>query len=82
MGRPKRIKLVLRKLGRESAVGLSYGNGLIEIDPRQTPQDLMDTIIHECLHECFDSMSEEDVENAATTIMRVLWRQNYRKVDQ
>lgn len=78
----KRIRVVERKLGREGAVGLSYGDGVIEVDPRQCPFDYLDTLIHECLHEVFPDKPEEDVYPAATAIAKVLWKQGFRRVDQ
>jgi hypothetical protein len=51
----------------------------IEIDPRQCPQDYMDTLIHECIHEIYPKHSESSVRRAATTIANVLWRLGYRK---
>jgi hypothetical protein len=34
----------------------------------QTPQDLLDTVIHECLHGCIPDLDETCVEETATSI--------------
>lgn len=78
----KRIKVHVRKLGREGALGLSYGDGNIEVDPRQDSREFMDTLIHECLHELFPEASEEKVTAAGTTIAAVLWKMRYRRIER
>ena len=81
---PKKVKLpeiVDKKLGRNKALGICYvGDGLIEIDPRQTPLNYFKTIIHELLHEAFPNMSEKEVIRVTTLIARGLWKKNFRKV--
>lgn len=52
---------------------------LIEIDPRQSPQEYLDTLIHEALHELLPKKSEKFIRRAGTTIARLLWRLGYRK---
>ena len=44
----------------------------------QTPQDLLDTVIHECLHACVPDLAEEAVTESATDIARVLYRMGCR----
>lgn len=78
--KPKRIHVTFRKLGREGALGLSYGNGKIEADPRQDSREMMDTLIHECLHELFRELSEETVAASASSIATVLWKCGYRRI--
>lgn len=56
------------------------GDHLIEIDPRQCPQEYLDTLIHEASHEFFPRMQEKTVLNLATSISRLLWRLGYRRV--
>ena len=75
------LKIVERKLGKENAVGLHWpGDHLIEIDPRQTSREYLDTLIHESLHEIFPNASETTIMRAAGTITDVLWRCNYRRI--
>ena len=44
----------------------------------QTPQDLLDTVIHECLHGCVPDLDEDCVTETATGIAKVLHRMGYR----
>jgi hypothetical protein len=77
----KRIKVEEKKLGREGAVGLAYqGENLIEIDPRQTSKDYLDTLIHETLHILFPEMSEYRVGKTANVITKIVWEKGYRRV--
>ena len=40
----------------------------------QTPIDLLDTVIHECLHACCPDLAEEPVTETETDISKVLSR--------
>ena len=50
----------------------------ILISLSQTPLDLLDTVIHECLHGCCPDLDETCVEESATSIAKVLHRMGYR----
>lgn len=85
----KKITVRKRKLGREGALGLAWGHiengkwtssGLIEIDPRQSEKEEMDTAAHEVLHTEYPDLSEEAVERGAGAIIAVLWRLGFRKL--
>jgi hypothetical protein len=79
---PRSTKVVVRKLGRERAAGEAYyGCNEIAIDPRQTPSDYLDTLIHEGTHLAFPELTEEAVCAAATFISRIVWKHGYRKCD-
>jgi hypothetical protein len=52
----------------------------IEIDPRQSPREYMDTLIHEALHELMPRKKEAFILKAGTTIANLLWRLGYRRV--
>ena len=54
----------------------------IEIDPRQSPKDYLDTLLHEAIHENFPKVKEPKVLNAATSIANLLWRLGYRRIHQ
>jgi hypothetical protein len=75
----KTIKVVERKLGKEQALGLSYG-GKIEIDPRQDAKRRLSTTCHEILHEAFPEMSEKQVLRAEKIFLQVLWDCGYRQI--
>tara|TARA_R110000824_G_scaffold13220_1_gene57536 strand:+ start:18553 stop:18828 length:276 start_codon:yes stop_codon:yes gene_type:complete len=46
----------------------------------QAPQDLLDTVIHECMHACLPDTAEESVTETATDIAKVLHRMGCRVV--
>jgi len=54
--------------------------GIVYVDPRQTPRDYCETLIHETLHECCPYLEEWAVQNAGDVIERVLHRAGYRKI--
>ena len=77
-----KIVFVEKLLGRERAVGLAYqGEGLIEIDPRQTSKEYMDTVIHESLHMFFPDWTERKVKVSSRKLSSILWKYGYRRVD-
>jgi hypothetical protein len=75
----KTIKVIEKKLGKEQALGISYG-GKIEIDPRQDAKEYAKTLIHESLHEACPYLDEDEVIRVETILADVLWKQGYRKV--
>lgn len=50
----------------------------ILIDERLRNRQLLETIVHECLHVCFPTVSEEHITESARDICRVLWHLGYR----
>ena len=75
-----------RNLGREKAMGLAhfdyYGENrnLIEVDPRQTSKQYLDTLIHEALHCIFPDMAETKIIKHSSRLARLIWRQGYRRI--
>jgi len=53
---------------------------MILIALNQTPQDLLDTVIHECLHGCLPDLCEETITETATDIAKTLHRLGARVV--
>lgn len=81
----RRPRVKERKLGREGADGLFWAEGklgIIEIDPRLSPKDRLDTIVHECLHHYNRRWSEAKVTKTATDIANILWRDRYRRIEK
>jgi hypothetical protein len=56
--------------------------GIVEVDSRLEPSAELDTLLHELLHEYFRDTTEEKVDETATLMAAVLWREGYRKVKQ
>lgn len=72
-----------RKLGRQRAAGqYVFGTQVIEVDPRQTSRERMDTVIHEALHYALPRMNEQEVIRVAHIIAGALWRDRYRRLQE
>lgn len=78
----KKLRVIERKLGKHKAVGLAWTDNVIEIDPRQSPKDYLDTLIHEKLHILFPDKSERWIIKHARALSQFLWDNNYRKASQ
>ena len=72
------MKVIERKLGRERAYGQAKAKGaIIEITPKQSERERIDTLIHEALHlipqtKTFD---EEAVVKTSNSLSHLLWQQ-------
>ena len=71
-------RIVVKKL-RDNICGWCYSDGTIEIDPRQTQKQYLDTIIHELLHWVSPTWNERKVSATARLITRELWKAGYRR---
>lgn len=54
----------------------------VEIDPRQTSLERLDTLIHEVLHKLLPYRSEEFILQAGTTIAKAVWKDRYRRIEK
>lgn len=52
----------------------------ILIDERLNGRAKLETLIHECLHVCYPSASEEHITESARDIGRILWHLGYREI--
>lgn len=64
--------------------GVSFGEadkrtGEVNIDPRQTEGEILDTAVHEFLHVACPYMAEKHVHGTATMIAEALWKMGYRR---
>lgn len=81
MSKRNKIKIVIRKLGKERACGQAYqGENLIELDPRQDSKEFLGTAIHEVIHILYPDLTEADVIHAEQVMADVLWRLNFRRI--
>jgi hypothetical protein len=80
---PKELKIRIkyRKLGKENAYGVAHSDGLIEIDERLKGKKHLEIIVHETLHLLWPEASEEEIEKKAITLTKILWKENYRRID-
>jgi uncharacterized DUF497 family protein len=78
---PKKIKVKERKLGREKAAGLSWeSDALVELDPRQSEKERLDTLVHESLHILFSGLSEMAIRGISPRITEAIWKDGWRRV--
>ena len=79
---PKKIRVRERKLGREKADGLALEGrrALVEIDPRQGENNLLDTLLHEAMHILFPKLNEMQVRGVAARLTEILWNDGWRRV--
>ena len=79
--KPNKIKVIDKKLGRQRAVGQAYSDTrVIEIDPRQTSKNYLDTLIHELLHVYNPEWSENKITKTANEMTAIIWKKNYRRI--
>ena len=50
----------------------------ILVDERLAGRAMLETIIHEILHVCFPTVSEEHITTSARDLSRILWSLGYR----
>lgn len=58
----------------------THEDNRMEVDPRQTQIDYMDTVIHEAMHMLFPKVKESKILKSGTSIAILLWRLGYRRV--
>lgn len=58
----------------------TYEDNRMEVDPRQTQIDYMDTLIHEALHMLFPKAQERKILKCGTSIATLLHRLGYRRM--
>jgi hypothetical protein len=71
----------LQKNGKSKTPFGIWSDGIIKVDPRQEPSEMLDTLVHEILHEAQPEITEEGIERISEMISAVLWREGYRKVE-
>ncbi len=78
---PKNIRVRERHLGREKADGLAWQeDALLEIDPRQSESDRLDTLLHEALHILFPKLNEMQVRGVTKRLASIVWKDGWRRV--
>jgi len=79
----KEIKILHSKLGRSKAVGMAFTDDrIIFLDPRLKGFDYLETAIHEVLHCMFPKLPEITIEARGKEMAEILWKLNFRQVDQ
>ncbi len=84
------MRIVEVKLGRKKRIGeanrLKNGHKIISVDPRQSDEERLDTIIHEWIHhthpEWVGDEGEAKVAALAMELSSLLWGDNWRRITQ
>jgi len=80
---PGRIKIEDRKLGREGNHGqATRADKLIEIDPRLSTKDRLNTVLHEGIHILDPNLPELKVRAYANRLADLLWRDRWRRLEK
>ncbi len=82
MKRLKRIKVTYEKLGKEQAWGIANDHKrTIRLDERLKGLKHLEVLIHEVIHIQNPDLSETEVLQKAREMAKVLWAENYRRID-
>jgi hypothetical protein len=57
----------------------TWADRLIEIQPRQSDPDRLDTLIHEMLHALYQTMAEKEVRRVAKALAEAIWKDGWRR---
>lgn len=75
-------KVVVRKLGREKALGLAYKeHDEIHLDKRLKGKEFISVALHELLHIHFPELTEAKVNSVSIKMAKVLWDLKLRRLD-
>jgi hypothetical protein len=55
------------------------GYGDIHVDCRQSEEEMIDTVVHELIHDVMPYLDEEAVEKSANIIAKAMWQLGYRR---
>ena len=81
----RRPKIFFKRLakarpGRKGGLyGMVATDGNVYVDPRQSPSEMLDTIVHEMVHVSCPFMPESRVTNMSYKISEALWKKGYRR---
>ena len=74
-------KVKVKKIPEAGVLGYAYQeDAKIEIDPRQSSKEFLDTLIHECCHIFLPKLEEKYIEKMANKIAGIIWSQNFRRI--
>lgn len=76
-----KIRIKYRKLGKEKVWGMAHSDGIIEIEERLKGKKHLEIVVHEVLHLLFPEASEEAIIKKSVSLTKILWKENYRRVE-
>lgn len=72
--------LIKSKKLEKNIYGWAYQDDfLIEIDPRQSSKEYLNTLIHEMLHCFLPDLKEREITRMANLIANAAWNRNFRR---
>lgn len=66
----------------KGTISFKPAGGTIFIDPRQSPKEQANTLLHELLHDAMPQLDEMAITWIADHIAESLWAEGYRKQDK
>ena len=76
------IKVEYRKLGREKLWGEAHSDdNIVVLDSRLKGKKHLEILTHETLHLLLPGANEEEIVRISTALIKVLWKENYRRID-
>jgi hypothetical protein len=77
-----KIKIIYKKLGRERLWGeANLDDNSIVLDSRLKGRKALEILIHEYSHCILPSLNEDEIVRISTILTKVLWSENYRRID-
>lgn len=77
-----KIKVIYKKLGRERLWGeANFDDNSIVIDSRLKSRKHLEILTHESLHILLPSFNEEEIVRISTALTKLLWKENYRRIE-
>ena len=75
-------KIIYKKLGREKLWGeADLEDNSITLDIRLKGKKHLEILTHESLHILLPSFNEDEIVRISTALIKVLWKENYRRID-
>ena len=75
-------KIIYKKLGREKLWGeADLEDNSITLDIRLKGKKHLEILTHESLHILLPALNEDEIVRISTALIKVLWKENYRRID-
>ncbi len=80
MAKPRKIKVIHKKLRKDYALGTCDGK-VVEIDIRLKGKKHLEILLHECIHFLWPAAEEDEVIEKSVRLTNTLWHEKYRRID-
>ena len=76
------IKVIYKKLGREKLWGEAHSDdNIVVLDSRLKGKKHLEILAHETLHLLLPGANEDEIVRISTALIKILWKENYRRVE-